>query len=135
MKDGAIFCKSGHLHVEISIAELQKMAKKRRIIRDFVEEYTLKNGKRIYLLGEGRLINLAAAEVHPSAVMDMSFASQALCAENMAKNYKKLEKKVYSVPEKIDADISRLKLKSMGITTDVLTPAQKKYLASWQEGT
>lgn len=135
MKDGAIFCNSGHFNVEISITELQKMAKKRRIIRDFVEEYTLKSGKRIYLLGEGRLINLAAAEGHPSAVMDMSFANQALCAEYMAKNYKKLEKKVYSVPEKIDSEISRLKLKSMGITIDVLTPAQKKYLASWQEGT
>jgi len=135
MKDGAIFCNSGHFNVEISIAELQKMAKARRIIRDFVEEYTLKNGKRIYLLGEGRLINLASAEGHPSAVMDMSFANQALCAEYMAKNYKKLEKKVYSVPEKIDSEISRLKLKSMGITIDVLTPAQKKYLASWQEGT
>jgi adenosylhomocysteinase len=135
MKDGAIFCNSGHFNVEISIVELQKMAKSKRIIRDFVEEYTLKSGKRIYLLGEGRLINLAAAEGHPSAVMDMSFANQALCAEYMAKNYKKLEKKVYSVPEKIDSEISRLKLKSMGITIDVLTPAQKKYLASWQEGT
>jgi adenosylhomocysteinase len=135
MKDGAIFCNSGHFNVEISIGELQKMAKSRRMIRDFVEEYTLKSGKRIYLLGEGRLINLAAAEGHPSAVMDMSFANQALCAEYMAKNYKKLEKKVYSVPEKIDSEISRLKLKSMGITIDVLTPAQKKYLSSWQEGT
>jgi len=135
MKDGAIFCNSGHFNVEISIAELQKMAKSRRIIRDFVEEYTLKSGKRIYLLGEGRLINLASAEGHPSAVMDMSFANQALCAEYMAKNYKKLEKKVYSVPEKIDKEIARLKLKSMGIAIDVLTPAQKKYLASWQEGT
>ncbi|MDP2156799.1 MAG: adenosylhomocysteinase [Nitrospirota bacterium] len=135
MKDGAIFCNSGHFNVEISIGELQKITKSRRIIRDFVEEYTLKSGKRIYLLGEGRLINLAAAEGHPSAVMDMSFANQALCAEYMAKNYKKLEKKVYSVPEKIDSEISRLKLKSMGITIDVLTPAQKKYLSSWQEGT
>jgi len=111
------------------------MAKSRRMIRDFVEEYTLKSGKRIYLLGEGRLINLAAAEGHPSAVMDMSFANQALCAEYMAKNYKKLEKKVYSVPEKIDKEIARLKLKSMDIAIDVLTPAQKKYLSSWQEGT
>ena len=135
MKDGAIFCNSGHFNVEISIGELQKMAKSRRMIRDFVEEYTLKSGKRIYLLGEGRLINLAAAEGHPSAVMDMSFANQALCAEYMAKNYKKLEKKVYSVPEKIDKEIARLKLKSMDIAIDVLTPAQKKYLSSWQEGT
>jgi len=135
MKDGAIFCNSGHFNVEISINELQKMAKSKRLIRDFVEEYTLRNGRRIYLLGEGRLINLAAAEGHPSAVMDMSFANQALCAEYMAKNHRKLEKKVYSVPEKIDKEIARLKLRSMGISIDVLTPAQKKYLSSWQEGT
>jgi adenosylhomocysteinase len=135
MKDGAIFCNSGHFNVEISIDALKKMSKSKRVIRDFVEEYTLKNGKRVYLLGEGRLINLAAAEGHPSAVMDMSFANQALCAEYMAKNYKKLEKKVYSVPEKIDSEISRLKLKSMGIKIDVLTPAQKKYLSSWEMGT
>ncbi|HYQ48301.1 MAG TPA: adenosylhomocysteinase [Thermodesulfovibrionales bacterium] len=135
MKDGAIFCNSGHFNVEISITELQKMAKSKRMIRDFVEEYTLRNGRRIYLLGEGRLINLAAAEGHPSAVMDMSFANQALCAEHMARNYRKLEKKVYSVPEKIDKEIARLKLRSMGISIDVLTPAQKKYLSSWQEGT
>jgi len=135
MKDGAIFCNSGHFNVEISITELQKMSKAKRMIRDFVEEYTLRNGRRVYLLGEGRLINLAAAEGHPSAVMDMSFANQALCAEHMAKNYRKLENKVYSVPEKIDKEIARLKLKSMGIAIDVLTPAQKKYLSSWQEGT
>jgi len=135
MKDGSIFCNSGHFNVEISIRELQKMAKAKRVIRDFVEEYTLRNGRRIYLLGEGRLINLAAAEGHPSAVMDMSFANQALCAEYMAKNFRKLEKKVYSVPEKIDKEIARLKLRSMGIAIDVLTPAQKKYLSSWQEGT
>lgn len=135
MKDGAIFCNSGHFNVEISINDLRKMSKSRRIIRDFVEEYTLQNGKRIYLLGEGRLINLAAAEGHPSAVMDMSFANQALCAEYMAKNYRKLEKKVYSVPEKIDAEIARLKLRSMGIAIDALTPAQKKYLESWELGT
>ncbi|MBI5205666.1 MAG: adenosylhomocysteinase [Nitrospirae bacterium] len=135
MKDGAIFCNSGHFNVEIAIEELKKLSKARRIIRDFVEEYTLKNGKRIYLLGEGRLINLAAAEGHPSAVMDMSFANQALCAEYMSRNYKKLGNKVYSVPEKIDSEISRLKLKSMGIKIDVLTPAQKKYLQSWEMGT
>jgi adenosylhomocysteinase len=135
MKDGAIFCNSGHFNVEISIDELRKIAKSRRVIRDFVEEYTLKNNKRIYLLGEGRLINLAAAEGHPSAVMDMSFANQALCAEYMAKNCKKLEKKVYSVPEKIDQEIARLKLRSMGIKIDVLTAAQKKYLQSWEAGT
>jgi adenosylhomocysteinase len=135
MKDGAIFCNSGHFNVEISIESLKKMSRSRRVIRDFVEEYTLKNGKRIYLLGEGRLVNLAAAEGHPSAVMDMSFANQALCAEYMAKNYRKLEKKVYSVPAKIDAQIARLKLRAMGIGIDVLTPAQKKYLASWEMGT
>jgi len=135
MKDGAIFCNSGHFNVEIAIEELKKLSKTRRVIRDFVEEYTLKNGRRLYLLGEGRLINLAAAEGHPSAVMDMSFANQALCAEYMARNYRKLEKKVYSVPEKIDSSISRLKLKSMGIKIDSLTPAQKKYLCSWEMGT
>ena len=135
MKDGAIFCNSGHFNVEIAIEELKKLSKARRLIRDFVEEYTLRNGKRVYLLGEGRLINLAAAEGHPSAVMDMSFANQALCAEYMSKNYKKLGNKVYSVPEKIDSEISRLKLKSMGIKIDVLTPAQKKYLQSWEMGT
>lgn len=135
MKDGAIFCNSGHFNVEISINALKKMSKSRRTIRDFVEEYTLRNGKRVYLLGEGRLINLAAAEGHPSAVMDMSFANQALCAEHMVKNYRKLERKVYSVPEKIDAEIAKLKLRSLGIRIDVLTPEQKKYLESWEMGT
>jgi adenosylhomocysteinase len=135
MKDGAIFCNSGHFNVEIAIDALKKMSKSRRLIRDFVEEYTLRNGKRVYLLGEGRLINLAAAEGHPSAVMDMSFANQALCAEYMVKNYRKLERKVYSVPEKIDAEISKLKLRSLGIRIDALTPEQKKYLESWEMGT
>ncbi|MBA3071037.1 MAG: adenosylhomocysteinase, partial [Nitrospirae bacterium] len=135
MKDGAIFCNSGHFNVEIAIDALKKMSKSRRTIRDFVEEYTLSNGKRVYLLGEGRLINLAAAEGHPSAVMDMSFANQALCAEYMVKNYRKLERKVYSVPEKIDAEIAKLKLRSLGIRIDVLTPKQKKYLESWEMGT
>ncbi len=135
MKDGAIFCNSGHFNVEISIDQLKKLSRSRRIIRDFIEEYTLKNGKRIYLLGEGRLINLAAAEGHPSSVMDMSFANQALCAEYMAKNHKKLENRVYSVPPKIDSSIASLKLKSMGIKIDVLTPEQRKYLKSWEMGT
>jgi len=135
MKDGAILSNSGHFNVEIEIAELKKMSKGRRMIRDFVEEFTLKNNRRIYLLGEGRLINLAAAEGHPSAVMDMSFANQALCAEYIAKNYRKLQKKVYSVPEQIDKDIACLKLKAMGIKIDTLTPEQKKYLASWEMGT
>ncbi|WP_333653381.1 adenosylhomocysteinase [Dissulfurispira sp.] len=135
MKDGAIVCNTGHFNVEIDIESLQKMSKAKRIIRDYVEEYTLKNGRRIYLLGEGRLINLAAAEGHPSAVMDMSFANQALCVEYMVKNAKKLQKTVYSVPEKIDKEIARLKLKAMGIKVDTLTPEQKKYLQSWEMGT
>jgi adenosylhomocysteinase len=135
MKDGAIICNTGHFNVEIDIESLKAMSKAQRTIRDFVEEYTMKNGKRIYLLGEGRLINLAAAEGHPSAVMDMSFANQALCAEYMVKNAKKLENTVYSVPEKIDAEISRLKLKAMGLNIDTLTTEQKKYLKSWEMGT
>lgn len=135
MKDGAIVCNTGHFNVEIDIDSLTKMSKARRIIRDYVEEFTLRNGRRVYLLGEGRLINLAAAEGHPSAVMDMSFANQALCAEYMIKNAKKLEKKVYSVPEKIDKEIARLKLKAMGIKIDTLTAEQKKYLQSWEMGT
>lgn len=135
MKDGAIVSNTGHFNVEIDLGALKKLSKARRDIRDFVEEYTLKNGRRIYVLGEGRLINLAAAEGHPSAVMDMSFANQALSAEYMVKNAKKLEKTVYSVPAKIDAEIARLKLKAMGITIDALTPEQKKYLASWEMGT
>lgn len=135
MKDGAIVANSGHFNVEIDIPALKKMSKARRVIRDFVEEFTLRNGKRIYLLGEGRLVNLAAAEGHPSQVMDMSFANQALCAEYMAKNYRKLQNKVYSVPEKIDKEIARLKLKAMGIKIDTLTAEQKKYLGSWEMGT
>ncbi len=135
MKDGAIVCNTGHFNVEIDIESLKMLSKAKRIIRDYVEEYTLKNGKRIYLLGEGRLINLASAEGHPSAVMDMSFANQALCAEYMVKNAKKLQKTVYSVPEEIDKEIARLKLKAMGIKVDTLTPEQKKYLQSWEMGT
>lgn len=135
MKDGAIVCNTGHFNVEIDILSLKKMSKTRRIMRDYVEEYTLRNGKRIYLLGEGRLINLAAAEGHPSAVMDMSFANQALCAEYIVRNAKKLQKKVYSVPERIDKEIARLKLKAMDIKIDTLTAEQKKYLKSWEMGT
>jgi adenosylhomocysteinase len=135
MKDGAIVSNTGHFNVEIDIESLKKISKAKRVIRDFVEEYTLKSGKRIYLLGEGRLINLASAEGHPSAVMDMSFANQALCAEYMVKNAKKLKNTVYSVPEKIDKEIARLKLKAMGIKVDALTPEQKKYLQSWEMGT
>lgn len=135
MKDGAIVANTGHFNVEIDIPSLEKMAKSRRTIRDFVEEFTLPKDRRVYLLGEGRLINLTSAEGHPSAVMDMSFANQALCAEYLVKNAKRLEKKVYPVPDEIDREIARLKLKSMGIKIDNLTPEQKKYLQSWQHGT
>ena len=134
MKDGAIVANSGHFNVEIDIAWLEKNGKK-RTVREFVDEYTLKNGRRIAVLGEGRLINLASAEGHPSSVMDMSFANQALSAEHIAKHGKKLEKKVYPVPAEIDREIARLKLRAMGVKIDKLTPEQEKYLASWQEGT
>jgi len=135
MKDGAIVANSGHFNVEIDIPGLEKISKSKRATRDFVEEYTLASGKRIYILGEGRLINLAAAEGHPASVMDMSFANQALSAEYMSKNYDKLNNKVYTVPEDIDKKIAGLKLKSMGISIDLLTAEQKKYLASWEMGT
>jgi adenosylhomocysteinase len=135
MKDGAIVSNSGHFNVELDIEGLKLLSKSKKVIRDFVEEYTLKDGRRIYLLGEGRLINLAAAEGHPASVMDMSFANQALSAEYMANNYKKLKKQVYSVPENIDKNIAFLKLKSLGVKIDVLTLQQKKYLASWEMGT
>ena len=135
MKDGAVVCNSGHFNVEIDIPALEKMSKRKRPIREFVEEYTLPNGRRINLLGEGRLINLAAAEGHPASVMDMSFANQALSAEYMVKNSKKLERKVYPVPAAIDREIARLKLKGMGIPIDTLTKEQEKYLASWEMGT
>jgi adenosylhomocysteinase len=135
MKDGAIVCNSGHFNVEIDIPSLKRLSRKKRYIREFVEEYTLRNGKRINLLAEGRLVNLSAAEGHPAMVMDMSFANQALSAEYLVKSGKKLENGVYAVPEKIDSDIARLKLKSMGAKIDTLTPEQKEYLASWQIGT
>ena len=135
MKDGAILANSGHFNVEIDIDELKKMSKSRRIIRDFVEEFTLKNKRRIYILGDGRLINLAAAEGHPSSVMDMSFANQALCAEFVVKNHKKLQNEVYSVPAEIDRKIALLKLRAMGIKIDMLTSKQKNYLKSWEMGT
>src|SRR4051794_11852963 len=134
MKDGAIVANSGHFNVEVDIAWLEKNGKK-RTVREFVDEYTLKSGNRIAILGEGRLINLASAEGHPSSVMDMSFANQALSAEHVVKHGKKLENKVYPVPEEIDREIARLKLRSMGVKVDKLTPAQEKYLASWEEGT
>jgi adenosylhomocysteinase len=135
MKDGAIVCNSGHFNVEIDLNSLAKNSKKKRIVRPFVEEFTLKNGRRVNILGEGRLINLAAAEGHPAMVMDMSFANQALAAEYMLSSASKLKQTVYVVPEKIDNNIAALKLKSMGIHIDRLTAEQKKYLASWEMGT
>jgi adenosylhomocysteinase len=135
MKDGAIVCNSGHFNVEIDIPALEKQSRKRRIIRTGVEEFTLSDGRKVNLLGEGRLVNLATAEGHPSSVMDMSFANQALGAEYLVKNYKKLEKKVYPVPPVIDKEIARLKLAGMGVAIDKLTKEQDKYLASWEMGT
>ncbi len=135
MKDGAIVCNSGHFDVEIDIKELDSLSISRRKVREFVEEFTLKDKRRIYLLGEGRLINLAAAEGHPSAVMDMSFANQALSVEYISKNHEKLEKRVYPVPKEIDQEIARLKLRSMGVEIDELTEEQKRYLSSWEMGT
>ena len=135
MKNGAIVCNSGHFNDEINIGALKKMSKSVRNVRDFVDEYTLKNNKTICVLGEGRLINLAAAEGHPASVMDMSFANQALSAEYMLKNHKKLGKQVYVIPESMDKEIAMLKLNAMGIKIDKLTPEQIKYLSSWQSGT
>jgi adenosylhomocysteinase len=135
MKDGAIVSNSGHFNVEINIPALEKMARSKRRVRPSVDEYTLTDGRHIFLLGEGRLINLAAAEGHPASVMDMSFADQALSLEHLVKNRGKLKPVVYAVPEDIDKEVARLKLAAMGIAIDSLTPAQKKYLSSWQEGT
>ena len=135
MKDGAILANSGHFNVEINIAALESLAKSKKRIRSSVDEYTLRDGRRIYLLGEGRLINLAAAEGHPASVMDMSFANQALCVEYLTKMKGKLKPAVYPVPERIDQEVGRLKLASMNIAIDSLTREQKKYLGSWEEGT
>jgi adenosylhomocysteinase len=135
MKDGAIMANSGHFNVEINIPVLESLAKSKRRVRTFVDEYTLADGRRIYLLGEGRLINLAAAEGHPASVMDMSFANQALCLEYLTGMKRKLEPAVYPVPEKIDQEVGRLKLASMNIAIDSLTREQKKYLESWESGT
>ena len=135
MKDGAILANSGHFNVEIDLKNLGKLAKKKRRVREFVEEYTLKNNKRLCVLGEGRLINLVAAEGHPPSVMDMSFANQALSSEFVKKQREPLEKKVYCVPRKIDEEIASLKLNSLGIKIDRLTPQQQKYLSSWEMGT
>jgi len=135
MKDGAIIANSGHFDVEIDIQALRELAKSVRTIRPEVEEYTLENGKRIYLLAQGRLVNLACAEGHPSTVMDLSFANQALSIEYLIKNQGKLERKVYPVPQEIDSTVAKLKLSAMGIKIDELTPEQKRYLSSWEEGT
>jgi adenosylhomocysteinase len=136
MKDGAIVSNSGHFNVEIDIPALDKMATGgKREVRDFVDEYTMPDGRKVFILGEGRLINLASAEGHPASVMDMSFANQALSAEYMNQNAKTLEKSVYTVPEEIDQEIARLKLQSLGVRIDTLTEEQQRYLASWQEGT
>ena len=135
MKDAAIVANSGHFNVEINIPSLEKMSKSKRLVRPFVDEYITKDNRRIYILGEGRLINLASAEGHPASVMDMSFANQALSLEYLTKNADKLEKRVYSVPEEIDQKIAALKLNAMGVTIDTLTQEQVKYLGSWEEGT
>jgi adenosylhomocysteinase len=135
MKNGAVVANSGHFNVEIDIPALEKLSSSKRPTRDFVDEYVMKDGRKIYLLGEGRLINLAAAEGHPASVMDMSFANQALSCEFLIKNYKTLEKKVYSVPDDLDKKVARLKLESMGVKIDKLTAEQEEYLASWSEGT
>jgi adenosylhomocysteinase len=135
MKDGAIVANSGHFNVEINIPALEELAREKRLVRPFIEQYELADGRHINLLGEGRLVNLAAAEGHPASVMDMSFANQALSLEFMAKNAGNLEKKVYSVPAEIDRQIARLKLDGMNILIDTLTPEQVTYLNSWEEGT
>jgi adenosylhomocysteinase len=134
MKNGAILANSGHFNVEIDIPDLENMARSKRTLRPNLEEYVLKNGRKLYLLAEGRLVNLASAEGHPSEVMDMSFANQALSVEYIVKK-KKLEPRVYSVPKEIDETVASLKLKSMGVKIDTLTQKQKKYIATWEEGT
>ena len=135
MKDGAVIANSGHFNVEIDIPALEKLSSSKKPVRPFVDEYAMKDGRKLYLLGEGRLINLAAAEGHPASVMDMSFANQALASEYLVKNASSLKHEVYSVPENIDRHIAKLKLDSMGIQVDKLTPDQEQYLASWSEGT
>ncbi|MCJ7705839.1 MAG: adenosylhomocysteinase, partial [Desulfobacterales bacterium] len=134
-KDGAIVANSGHFNVELDLGGLEEITASRKTIRDFVEEFQLENGRRVYLLGEGRLINLASAEGHPSSVMDMSFANQALSAEYLVGHYRTLERRVYPVPEAIDREIARIKLLSMGIRIDQLTDEQERYLTSWEQGT
>jgi adenosylhomocysteinase len=135
MKDGAVVCNSGHFNVEIDIPALERLSSGKKPARPFVDEYAMKDGRRIFLLADGRLINLSSAEGHPAAVMDMSFANQALSAEYLVKHSKELGPQVYPVPEPLDRQIARLKLESMGIQVDKLTPEQEHYLASWSEGT
>ena len=135
LKSGAILCNSGHFNVEIDLDALAAVASSRKEARPFVEEFSMKDGRKLYVLGEGRLINLAAAEGHPASVMDMSFANQALSAEYMAKNHKTMENKVYSVPDELDKQVAKMKLESMGFSIDRLSPEQEEYLAGWSEGT
>src|SRR5256886_15507581 len=135
MKNGAILCNSGHFNIEIDLEALAKAASSRRPTREFVEEFVMRDGRRLYVLGEGRLINLAAAEGHPASVMDMSFANQALSAEYMVKNHATLEKTVHSVPEHLDKQVAKMKLEAMGVAIDRLSPEQEEYLAGWSEGT
>ena len=135
LKDGAILANSGHFNVEIDLATLSGLARSKRTVRPFVDEYTLQSGRRVYVLGDGRLINLASAEGHPASVMDMSFANQALAAEHMVKHGRTMERRVYGVPREIDLEIARLKLASMGVQIDELTSEQRTYLASWTHGT
>ncbi|MBI2945690.1 MAG: adenosylhomocysteinase [Candidatus Wallbacteria bacterium] len=135
MKDNAVVCNSGHFNVELDLDALSDMASKRAIVRDYVEQFTLKGGKRVNVLGEGRLVNLASAEGHPAQVMDMSFANQAMAADYLVKNHKSLKKQVYSVPEHLDREVARLKLAAMKIEIDTLTPQQEEYLNSWEMGT
>jgi len=135
LKNGAILANSGHFNVEIDLETLGKMASSRRQVREFVEEFAIRDGRRVYVLGEGRLINLAAAEGHPASVMDMSFANQALAVEYLVENHASLEKRVHPVPEELDKRVARMKLESMGVKIDRLTPEQERYLASWAEGT
>lgn len=135
MKNGAILCNSGHFNVEIDLEALAKISSSHRQTREFVEEYSFRDGRRLNVLADGRLINLSAAEGHPASVMDMSFANQALSAEYMVKNHSSLEKRVYAVPEELDKQVARMKLESMGVKIDRLTPEQERYLSSWSEGT
>jgi len=135
LKNGAILCNSGHSNVEIDLDVLASLASSRRPAREFVEEFALRDGRKVYVLGEGRPINLTAAEGQPASVMDMSFANQALSVDYIAKNHASLEKRVYQVPEDLDKQVAKMKLESMGVKIDRLTPEQEHYLASWSEGT